>query len=278
MEKQPTLRITIENKEDIELFEFTNSMQALSNQYYSFLNAKSDNTIKENYKLYVKKLTNGSIIIDLCEKAPEILPIVTPVIVEFSHYIVSILDFLCGETKEKIYKFAKNDLLNFKKILEPIANVSGNKIGFLGINFGTINISKTYNNIQASAGQNKCEKEIKLLENGSNNIIKETSELILYQARNSKISSSLKGNLGIIKDISDKPKPLSFVNDRLKYDITNAEDNPFNFVYIVDLEVKLKDTRYGYENHSNIKGYEILKLHSLVNKEDTDLFSDEKED
>lgn len=267
------LRITIENKEDIELFEFTNAMQALSNQYYSFLNAKTDTKIRQNYKLYVRKLTHGSIIIDLCEKAPDILPALTPVIVEFSSYLIATFDYLCGEIKDKLYQLSKNDLLNFKKIFEPIANISGNKIGFLGINFGTININKTYTNTQASAVQNKCDKETKLLESGDNNIIKQQMELILYQARNSNISNTLKGNLGIIRDVSDKAKPLSFANDRLKYDITNAEDNPFNFVYIVDLEIKLKDTRYGFENHFNIREYEILKLHNLLNKEDSGLFN-----
>ena len=278
MSKQEAiLRITIENQEDIELFEFTNAMQALSNQYYSFLNAKSDTKVRQNYKLYVKKLTHGSIIIDLCEKAPDILPALTPVIVEFSTYVISTIDYLCGKTKDKLYQLSKIDLQNFKRLLEPIANVSGNKIGFLGINFGTFVIHNYYDSVQASAGQNKCDKEIKSLENGDINIIKQTMELVLYQARNSKISNTLKGNLGIVKDISEKPKPLSFANDRLKYDITNAEDNPFNFVYLVDLEVKLKDARYGYEDHSNIKEYEILKLHSLLNKEDSDLFSPEGE-
>ena len=273
-ETEAILRITIENQEDIELFEFTNAMQALSNQYYSFLNAKSDTKVKQNYKLYVKQLTHGSIIIDLCEKAPHILPALTPVIVEFSSYIVSTLDYLCGTVRDKFYNLnlSKIDLLNLKKLVEPVANVNGNQLSF-HITFGDVNINRSYNSTQASACQNKCDKEIKKLENGDN-IIEQKLELVLYQARNSKISNTLKGNLGIVQHISDKPKPLSFANDRLKYDITNAEDNPFNFIYIIDLEIKLKDIRYGYNDHRNIKEYEILKLHSLLNKEDSGLFDE----
>ena len=181
--KEPTLRITIDNQQDIELCEFTNSMQALSNQYYSFLNAKEDKSVKTNYKLYVKKLTEGSVIIDLCEKCPETMEIITPMIAEFSTYLVNTLDYLSGkDIKNTIYKYTKLDWLNFKKFLEPIANISGNKIGFLGVNFGNVTVNTTYNNTEASACQNKCDKEIKAIENGENNIIKEKFELQLYQA------------------------------------------------------------------------------------------------
>ena len=41
MQEDLKLTITIENKEEIELFEFANAMSALNNQYYSFLNAKN---------------------------------------------------------------------------------------------------------------------------------------------------------------------------------------------------------------------------------------------
>ena len=158
-------------------------MQALSNQYYSFLNAKEDKSVKTNYKLYVKKLTEGSVIIDLCEKCPETMEIITPMIAEFSTYLVNTLDYLSGkDIKNTIYKYTKLDWLNFKKFLEPIANISGNKIGFLGVNFGNVTVNTTYNNTEASACQNKCDKEIKAIENGDNNIIKEKFELQLYQA------------------------------------------------------------------------------------------------
>lgn len=78
--------------------------------------------------------------------------------------------------------------------------------------------------------------------------------------------------MGIIAEISDKPKVLSFANDRVRYDITKGETNPFNFTYSVDIEVKLREGSLYLENHADIKGYEVLKLHgSIANK---DLLSD----
>ena len=91
-------------------------------------------------------------------------------------------------------------------------------------------------------------------------------ELDLYQARNSNLPKA--GSMGLIKDISDKPKVLSYANDRLRYDLTKAEDNPFNFTYMVDVQVKLKDGKNNYEDHRNIQEYEILKLHGVVSVED----------
>ena len=100
-------------------------------------------------------------------------------------------------------------------------------------------------------------------------------ELKLYQARNSNLSKSKVGNMGVLEEISRNPKILSFASDRVRYEITKAEGNPFNFVYNVDVEVKLKDETKDYSDHNNIKEYEVLKLYASVNNED--LFDDNNE-
>ena len=62
MEKELKLTITIDNKQDIELFEFTNAMSALNNQYYSFLNARNSKKNRQDQKLLIKKISHGSVI------------------------------------------------------------------------------------------------------------------------------------------------------------------------------------------------------------------------
>ena len=110
------------------------------------------------------------------------------------------------------------------------------------------------------------QKNVDLFEfnNSMSSLIKEKVELTLYQARDSVLSKSTRGNLGIINDVCEKPKPLSFSTDRLRYDITKAVSNPLNYTYIVDIEVKLKDGSLFLENHKDIKEFEILKLHGPV--------------
>lgn len=275
MAEQAKLQITIDNKEDVELFEFASSMASLNNEYHRFLNQTKANKNSGNCKLYVNKVAEGSIVIDLCERAPEVLPAITPLIVEYSSFIVKTLEYLSGKTESlpSNYKFTKDDFINFIKLLNPVANITGNTLNFKCFNHSkTVIVNQTFNHTEANAAQNKSKKEIDRLARSGDSLIKEKVELNLYQARDSVLSSSHSGNLGIIEEISEKPIVLSFANDRLGYNITKAESNPFNFIYSVDVEVKLREGSIFLENHKDIKEYEILKLHGPIQKED--LFSD----
>lgn len=266
MSKENPLIITIDNQKDIELFEFTNAMASLNNQYYAFLNSQGATKSNRQNKLYIKQIAKGSIIVELWEKAPLLLPAIPPILAEFSGYLVNVLNFLTDKEVKLIYNFlTKKDWVDFKKILEPIVNTKGN----LTLNIG--NNHNTYNYLEAAAAQNQCDRQIKKLELSAESLIKENVELNLYKAINSNISESMKGNMGIIAEISNKPKVLSYATDRIRYDLVSAEKNPFNYTYIVDVEIKLKNTTLGYEDHKNIKEYEILKLHGAIYNENQDL-------
>jgi len=267
MQEDLKLTITIENTDEIELFEFANAMSALNNQYYSFLNAKNSKKNRQDQKLLIKKISHGSVVMDLIEKAAPLLPSITPTLFEFTHYVCNTIDFLTGEKKDKPYKYSIFDLKNFKNILGITANCRENKINF-NINFGKQIINKTYGYKDASAAQNQADKEIKKLQEIGDGTIKENVELALYQARNSNLSQSNVGNMGVISEISTKPKVLSFASEKAKYAITKQEENPFNFVYNVDIEIKLKDETKDYSDDRNIKEYHILKYHGVIDAED----------
>lgn len=263
----PILQLKIDNKQDIDLNDFNNAVQSLGNQYYSYLKSSKAKKIKSTHKLYIKEVRKGSIIIELCEKAPELLPAIAPCIVEFGAYITNTMDWLVGKTPAIKHNLVKKDFLDFKNMFQLSANLKGNSTGFVGINFGTVKVDHQYNDVESGAGQNKCLREIEAInEVEPESFIKEHVELELYQARNSKLSKA--GSMGIISEISDKPKVLSYANERLQYDLTKAEDNPFNFTYTVDVEVKLKEGKSNYEDHRNIQEFEILKLHGVVSVED----------
>lgn len=267
----PLLQITIDNKQEMELFELASSMASISDQYHRFLRQTKKQKIKSESKLYVKNISEGSIILDLCEKSPAMLPGIAPILVEYAGFVTCTFDYLTGKTSSlpEIYHYVREDFLNFKKIFEPIANVNGKTINLTGLNFGkTVVINVTYNSTDANAAQNQCDREIKRLEKAGDSLIREGVELHLYQARDSQLSQSTQGNLGIISDITDKPKVLSFANDRVRYDITKGETNPFNFVYNVDVEVKLKEGSSYLESHADIKGYEVLKLNGSIARKD----------
>lgn len=262
----PILQLKINNKQDLDLQDFNNAIQSLGNQYYSYLGVSNAKQIKNTHKLYIKEIRKGSIIIELCEQSPLLLPTIVPCIVEFSSYVTTSMNWLVGKTSELKHQLGKQDFSDFFKIFQLSANFKGNSIGFVGFHFGDVTIKHQYNDIESGAGQNKCLREIERInEVEPESFIKERVELDLYQARNSNLSRA--GSMGIIKDISEKPKVLTYANDRLRYDLTRAEDNPFNFTYTIDVQVELKDGKNGYEDHKNIQGYEILKLHGVVNTE-----------
>jgi hypothetical protein len=268
--KLPILQVSINNQEEIELFELASSMSSISEQYHRFLRQTKKDRVRSDAKLYVQKISHGSIIIDLCEKAVPVLPAIAPLIVEYSIFLANTLDFLTGKAKNipEIYNYLREDFINFKRILEPVANINGNTIQLTGFNFGKTIINNTYTSLDARAAQNQCDREIKRLEKSGDSLIKENVELRLYQARDSKLSKTTQGNLGILQEISDKPKVLSFANDRVRYDITKGETNPFNFTYSVDVEVKLKEGASFLQGHADIKEYEILKLHGSIANRD----------
>ena len=263
----PILQLKIDNKQDIDLQDFNNAIQSLNSQYYSFLKTSNARKIKSTHKLYLKEVRKGSVIIELCEKAPDLLPVIAPYIVEFGNYVGSTMDWLVGRKPEIKQKLNKKDFFDFKNIFQLAANLKGNSTGFIGINFAPVNVNNQYNYLESGAGQNKCLREIEAInEIEPESFIKEHVELDLYQARNSNLSKA--GSMGIIKDICDKPKVLSYASERLRYDLTKAEDNPFNFTYTVDVQVKLKEGKTNYEDHNNIQEYEILKLHGVVSVDD----------
>lgn len=267
--QNPILQISIKNSEDVDLFDFTTSMAAINDQYYRFIRRDNKKRVRSEYKLSIKKVSHGSIIIELCEKAPAVLPAIAPLIVEYSSFIVKTLNYLTDkENSLPLFPFLKDDFLNFKKLLDVSANTKGNGIGFAGINFGDTTVNNFYTHTEANAAQNQCDKEIKKLEKSGQSLIKQNVELKLYQARNSNLSKSTLGNLGIISEVCEKPKVLAFANDRLMYDITKAETNPFNFIYSVDVEVKLKDGSLYFETEKDIKEFEILKLHGVIGHDD----------
>lgn len=264
----PILQLKIDNKQDLDLQDFNDAVQSLGNQYYSHLKACNAKRIKSTHKLYIKEIKQGSIIIELCEKAPELLPAIAPSIVEFGCYITHTMDYLVGRKDSLKREITKRDFLDFKNIFKLSANLKGNITGFIGLNFGgDVVVNNHYNDTEAAAGQNKCNKEIEIInEREPESFIKERVNLDLYQARNSNLSKA--GNMGIISEVSDKPKVLSYATDRLRYDLTNAEDNPFNYTYLVDVEVKMREGKSNYDDHRNIFGYEILKLHSTIETKD----------
>ena len=265
-EQEPVLQIKIDNKQNLDLRDFNKAVKSLENQYYSYLE-RSDIPEAKTNRLYIKEVGKGSIIIELCEQASALSPAMTPCIIAFTRHLIDVMSYLSGKKKQNKHELSKKDINDFKNIFQLSANKNGNSTSFTGLNFGTFAVNNSYDSNESVAGHNECSKMIKQIKKiEGDKFIKEKVELDFYLASNSNLSKV--GKMGIINEVSDTPKVLSYANDRLRYDLTKAEDNPLSFKYTVDIEVKLKDGRNNYDNHLDIKEYEILKLHGVISKED----------
>jgi hypothetical protein len=260
------LKVHIDYKQNIDLFEFTNSIIGLNNLYNIY--TKSSNK-PDNNKLFIKEIKQGSIIICITETTlNNLLPNIEPSLYLFTLYFINICKFLTEEDS----KLADNLRLdikilnNFKSIFKFIS-IKGNSFN-ININFGNKTINHYIKDTDALRGAINSENEIKRIKESGDKTLYEKVRLSFYQARNVQLSESYKGNTAIINEISKAPQLTSFIADRIRYDMLNSGDNPFNITFIVDVNVVLKDETLGLNNGNNIREYEILKLHTVIDNED----------
>lgn len=269
--QQPTLTIKIDYEQNIDLHSFNDAMQSIENQYNTYLRKSNAKKQKARHKLYLKEVRKGSIEIVFGEQitnATEMLPIVTPFIGEFASYTVSTMDYLTGKAEELKHELGQKDLSDFRKIFNLPIQFNGN-INLTFINLGKQEINQTYNAEKSAIGQNKCTNMIEEIKDKQAIACPlENMPLVLYQARNSRLSKV--GDMGIIGEVCTKEQVLSYADDDLRVQLTE-DTKPFNFTYMVDVDVILRDADGDMYDEKNIKEYRITVIKGV--RENHDIFS-----
>jgi hypothetical protein len=119
--------------------------------------------------------------------------------------------------------------------LEPVAKDNGSQV-FFDFN-GPAHIGQIhfhYNSQEANAVQNNARRY--LGPTLPTNQILRDELLTLHQVRGD--SKSRTGDKGIIESISKLPVKLMFSSEEIKKGILDSPDNPFQRVFVVDVEVK----------------------------------------
>lgn len=257
------LQIVIDNEDYIEIEDFIDGISGIKNEYNSYIKEKCGKEAINN-RIYLKEVRKGSIILELIENVLEskgCLFSLTPILIEFGKILINNLNN-CVNNNQDLENNDSKSINNFKKIFNFCSNNKGKfEISLIQNNKTVIN--NYYSSIDANAAQNNCNK---YLEKMSNNFLFEKVEMELYQARNSNYSTL--GMMGIIKEINTRAKPIKFADDSLKESIINKEENPFNFIFNVDINLIVKDKNKPYNISENIKEYEIIKINGVINKDD----------
>ncbi len=256
------LIVEIQNKNPIELVDFTNSFYSISAEYHKFL---SDNKIfkaTKDSKLYVKEIRQGSIITELIDLAQPLAPLLIPFventiqIIEFAKYLNKGFNWLLGKEETRPQNITNTDIKNLSNIVAPIAHENGSNIIFTGdINNPTINVTYNYNTVEANAIQNAAAREIAQSKIPESNI---WENVLFYWDTTKYESKSAAVDRGSIDSIYDKPLKVIIEDPELKNKMIDTEGNLYHLAFFVDVEVM---TIQGIPHV-----YKVLKLRGTVDR------------
>lgn len=243
------LTFKFDNKAPVALDDLTMSLSALAQFYEDYLAASGKAPPEEGVRLYVHDLRTGSIIAVLQAIAQQghlifgehgVVPTVELVfdhadtLAGFLGSLNDVVQFFLGkrETEDNPTKKEAEQII---KILEPVAKDNASQ---LNVQFsGTTHIGEIhyhYNSQEANAVQNSARRYLGPIL--PTNKILHDELLVLHQVRGDPKSKS--GDRGIIENISKMPVRLWFTSEEIKKGILKSPDNPFQRVFIVDVEVK----------------------------------------
>lgn len=252
------LTVHINNKKPIELIDFTESFESLGNQYYKFIAETPSFKLNKETKLYVKEIKTGSIITELSDLVPLVIPFVehTNSIIEFTKYLKDCFSYFIGQREDRPKEFDLKDCNNFSNIIKPIAKDNGSNVIFTGdFNFGELTVNMNFNSVEANAIQNGISIEkLSLKEPGSNS----ESQVLFYWDSAKYDEKSKSVDRGFVDSISQSSLKVIFKSPDIKKQMLDMNDNPFHFLFIVDLEVM---TVQGQPTV-----YKILQLRNVLPK------------
>jgi hypothetical protein len=251
------LTVKFDNKAPIALEDLTASLNALAQSYEDYVAATGEASPEAGVKLYVHNLRTGTITAVLQAIADQghllfgehgVVPAVQSA---FEHadtiggFIVSLNDviqfFLGNQDKNQP---SKKEAEQVVKILEPIAKDNGSQltVGFGGsvaihgpAFLGPVHFH--YTSQEANAAQNSARRYLGPTLPSNRTLRDEL--LTLHQVRGDTKARS--GDKGIIESISKTPVKLLFSSEDIKKGILDSPDNPFQRVFVVDVDVKTVD-------------------------------------
>jgi hypothetical protein len=252
------LSLKINNKNPLELNELTNALNALAKEYDYFVKNEFGYT-KIDRKLEIKKLEQGSLIIDLAAVAIPLMDNVN-VIYDFGKHLINTLDHFVGKTKTDLPSTSKRTCDNLNNFINPIANDIGSSITInINNSENTSVIVREYDNIACNAAQNHITKYKQNLLEEEPSVQRKQAFYWISASFAKTFNISIRDNTdkGIIEKFDKKAHKVIFENETdrtlmTKYNPEFQKDWQ-ELVYIVDVEIiKIQDV---------IKTYKILAVH-----------------
>lgn len=269
----PTLTFRYENSHPVELADLTASLQAVARRFGRYVTQGGFDLEEDSVKLYVRRISEGSIVVDLTNMAIEHGgAIATAVggaavataftqanaIVTFSKNLRDGLNYLVGRGA-KPSDMPASELKDLAKIVEPVAKDGKGNMHITASDGATVQVSVSFNSLEANTIQNRAERE---MADRREPVQTAYRRVLMYWHQASKTPGS-RSDKAVIEKISDKPLKVIFEDDTdIKAKMLSGKDNPFNIGFLVDVELITKQGRPV--------AYEVSHLYEVLNEEDTD--------
>ncbi|AGA64464.1 hypothetical protein B488_04720 [Liberibacter crescens BT-1] len=253
MEDDEMLRIEFKHEKPVELIDLTISLTALAEGFREY-----EVSPHNDARLYIKTISEGSIVIDLIKDFVDQLPVYTPTIVGFTKLLKKIIDyFLFSKSEEGFVPNIKQAKM-ISKLVGPVAKDLNSELRITNI-LSTVNINAPVNiyinSNNANALQNMAREHLRK-EPEVDGIF--TDQLMtIEQVKNNAASKT--GDRGIVEKISHKPVKLQFISEEVKRIILEIPKNPLKCTFIVNLEARV--------NGGKIVIYRILEVLDFFEEE-----------
>jgi hypothetical protein len=255
MPPENKLSIKIENGHQLELNQLASSLNAFSAQYDSFLRKSNVDYAKNDRKLYISELKQGSIIIELVSSIAASADNFNAIF-EFFNYLRLSFDWLL-ERGDRKFRYSKHDLEQLSEFVGPVAVDKKSAICISITNSNLNNAAIFIDHLQANAAQNIASKKVEDTMEENQKIFHR--ELMYWANADFSEQKNRISDKVIIENIDKRSKIAIFLNENDKkaatsYDSRFPQKNWQGLGYIVDVEI-------SYIQDSP-KAYRILKLYA----------------
>jgi hypothetical protein len=253
-EKQYMLRYHFQHSQPVQLSSFVKSLEALSEEFAVFTHERGDKLVSPG--LYLEKVEEGSIICDLVvQLGAGVIPMIEGVntLADFFQHLKTIWNHFLGRG-ELPPNVSTKSLQRASAVVTPAAEDPNSSLiaSVMEVTNGSVNVYNncniTINNQESNALQNSVNREVNIRK--EQEVEERVYEGVLLQL--SQLNKDKSADYGTIEKLHPKPVKLLF-NEADKGILTvEAEDNPFQWLYWVDVKTMVAGGK--------LKAYEILKV------------------
>ena len=241
---EPIITFKLENSKPVDLLDLTGSLAAFGEAYTDYVASAGYDVEPGNVRLFIREIRTGSVIaalVSMADQASWVLSHFDAAAGFVSHFDQILHHFLLLPSVPHEDAPTKRDAGQAIAVMEPVAKDGGANLFF--------NVSRDvhvhhyyesrYDSQKANAIQNSARRF--LGEAIPKNEIYQDEILSLFQVRGD--ASAKVGDRGVIEPISPRPVKLIFASEEVKRQIIDQPENPFQKLFLVDVEAKATEGR-----------------------------------